>query len=127
MGRALSKLGHRPEIAANGQEAIDLWRRENFDVVLMDVQMPVMGGIEATRIIRGNEKKTGLHIPIIALTAHALENFRALCSEEGMDGFLTKPLRLAELEAALAAIPVSSQIVSNGEALATVSDLPFGG
>ncbi len=106
----LSKRGHESRIAANGREAVDLWEREPFDLILMDLQMPVMEGIEATRIIRGKEKLSRRHIPIFALTAHALTSFREQCAREGMDGYLTKPLRLAELDAAiesasLAALP----------------------
>ncbi|MCX6630785.1 MAG: response regulator, partial [Candidatus Solibacter sp.] len=106
--RVLSKWGHEPQIAANGQEAVDLWGREAFDLILMDLEMPVMGGVEATRVIRSRENGPGHHIPIFALTAHVLNNIREQCAQEDMDGYLSKPLRLAELRAAIEGITVQS-------------------
>jgi CheY-like chemotaxis protein/HPt (histidine-containing phosphotransfer) domain-containing protein len=78
-------------IANNGREALDAPRRP-FDVVLMDVQMPEMGGFEATGVIRERERPTGAHVPIIAMTAHAMKGDRERCLEAGMDEYLTKPL-----------------------------------
>ena len=74
-----------------------LWERENFDVVLMDVQMPEMDGLSATRAIREMEKARGVHTPIVALTAHVLEGDRERCRAAGMDGYVSKPLRVGEL------------------------------
>ena len=99
--RILSKWGHRPHIAANGREAVDVCAREAFDLVLMDLEMPVMGGFEATRLIRSREAETGSRLPIFALTAHALNNLREQCLREDMDGFLSKPIRSAELRSAI--------------------------
>ena len=68
-------------------------RRDELDVVLMDLQMPVMGGLEATRKIRGGEQGTGRHIPIVAMTAHAATQDQKRCEEAGMNGYLSKPIR----------------------------------
>jgi len=95
--RLLEKRGHSVKVVANGCDAIVAIERENYDVVLMDVQMPEMDGFEATRELRKREEQSGLHIPIIALTAHAMKGDRERCMEAGMDGYLTKPIRAQEL------------------------------
>jgi PAS domain S-box-containing protein len=100
--RLLEKRGHRVTVAANGREALDALGKESFDLVLMDVQMPEMDGFEATAAIRLREQGTGLRIPIIALTAHAMKGDREKCLEGGMDGYLTKPIRPQDLDALLA-------------------------
>jgi len=89
----LEKNGHKVTVANNGQEALLALNRDRFDLVLMDVQMPKMDGLEATASIREKEKKTGFHIPIIAMTAHAMKGDRERCLDSGMDDYLTKPLR----------------------------------
>jgi signal transduction histidine kinase/CheY-like chemotaxis protein/HPt (histidine-containing phosphotransfer) domain-containing protein len=99
--RLLAKLGHTPVIANNGREAIDLLQQESFDLVLMDIQMPEMDGILATKSIREREKSTHGHIPIIAMTAHAMKGDRARCIAAGMDGYVTKPINLEEVTAAI--------------------------
>jgi two-component system, sensor histidine kinase and response regulator len=96
--RLLEKRGHRVVVAATGLEALKALEAENFDLVLMDVQMPEMDGLEATAILRENEKTTGLHQPVVALTAHAMKGDREKCIEGGMDGYLTKPIRPQELD-----------------------------
>jgi two-component system sensor histidine kinase/response regulator len=88
----LERRGHTVAIANNGREALDALAVRSFDVVLMDVQMPEMGGFEATRVIREGELATGAHLPIIAMTAHAMKGDRERCLEAGMDEYLTKPL-----------------------------------
>src|SRR5262249_56704176 len=88
----LERRGHKVTIANNGREALDALAARSFDVVLMDVQMPEMGGFEATRVIRERERATGAHLPIIAMTAHAMKGDRERCLEAGMDEYLTKPL-----------------------------------
>jgi signal transduction histidine kinase/CheY-like chemotaxis protein/HPt (histidine-containing phosphotransfer) domain-containing protein len=93
----LSKRGHIVRVAPNGYEALEAFERERFDLVLMDVQMPVMGGFEATARIRAAEKATGGHIPIIALTARAMKGDLELCLAAGMDGYLTKPIKALAL------------------------------
>ena len=98
----LLKEGHDVVLAATGHEALRAVEREPFDLILMDVQMPEMDGLEATATIRARETRTGAHIPIIALTAHALARDRELCLAAGMDGYLSKPIRRRELQDALA-------------------------
>ncbi|GAA2338163.1 hybrid sensor histidine kinase/response regulator [Dactylosporangium salmoneum] len=96
----LAKLGHRADVAANGAEAVEAVRRVRYDVVLMDVQMPVLDGLDATRRIRA-ELPAGAQPHIVALTASALIEDRAACEAAGMDDYLTKPVRPADLAAAL--------------------------
>jgi len=97
----LQRAGHKVTVAENGRIAVDRLTAESFDVVLMDVQMPVMDGLEATTAIRGREKRVGGHIPIIAMTAHAMKGDREQCLAAGMDGYVSKPIRGEELLAAL--------------------------
>jgi signal transduction histidine kinase/DNA-binding response OmpR family regulator len=98
--KLLQRLGYRADIAANGEEAVDAVGRQPYDVVLMDVEMPVMDGLEATRLIRK-------HLPperqpyVIAMTAHAIDGYRGTCREAGMEGYLTKPFAVESLAAAL--------------------------
>ncbi len=97
----LSNRGHEVVVAENGAEAVAALERESFDVVLMDVQMPVMGGFEATTLIREREQQNGAHTRIIAMTAHAMAGDRERCLEAGMDGYLSKPIDPAMLYATL--------------------------
>jgi two-component system, sensor histidine kinase and response regulator len=98
----LQKWGHSVEIAQNGREAVEMWQREPFDLILMDVQMPEMDGFEATRLIRQQEEGTDRHIPIVAMTARAMKGDREHCLESGMDGYVSKPVRKRELYLAIA-------------------------
>jgi PAS domain S-box-containing protein len=93
----LSKRGHAVTVAGNGRQAIDALAEQAFDVVLMDVQMPEMGGFEATAIVREREKATGAHAWIVAMTAHAMAGDRARCLAAGMDDYIAKPVSPAEL------------------------------
>jgi signal transduction histidine kinase/CheY-like chemotaxis protein len=93
----LQKAHHSVLAVANGKEALDALAQEPFDLVLMDVQMPVMDGLEATREIRSRESQTGRHIPIVAMTAHAMKGDRERCIEAGMDAYISKPVQSAEL------------------------------
>ena len=88
----LERRGHSATVAENGREALSAIEKHKFDLVLMDVQMPEMGGLEATRAIREREKSTGRHLPVVAMTAHAMQGDRERCLEAGMDGYLAKPL-----------------------------------
>jgi CheY-like chemotaxis protein len=94
--RLLEKAGNRVEVAGNGQEVLEKLKDKQYDVILMDVQMPVMDGIEATKTIRAQETD-GSHIPIIALTAHAMKGDAERCLAAGMDGYVSKPIRSDEL------------------------------
>jgi PAS domain S-box-containing protein len=102
--RLLEKLGHQVVLAADGREAVAAWEREPFDLVLMDVQMPEMGGFEATAEIRRREEATGRHTPIIALTARAMKGDRERCLEAGMDAYVAKPIQAQELAHAIHAL-----------------------
>lgn len=89
----LEKYGHRVTVANNGREALDHTARQDFDIILMDVQMPEMDGLEATQQIREREAATGRHIPIVAMTAQAMKGDRERCLAAGMDAYLSKPIR----------------------------------
>jgi signal transduction histidine kinase/CheY-like chemotaxis protein/streptogramin lyase len=95
--RLLEKHGHTVVIAANGGQALERLETEGFDLVLMDVQMPEIDGFEATAAIRKKEVETGTHLPIIAMTAHAMQGDKERCLAAGMDGYLSKPLNVKEL------------------------------
>ncbi len=100
--RILEKNGHQVIIANNGQEALDKIVDGNFDIVLMDVQMPIMDGLQATAALREREKEEGLpHLPVISLTAHAMIGDRERCLESGADGYVTKPINAQELAGAM--------------------------
>jgi CheY-like chemotaxis protein len=96
--RLLEKRGHRVVVAANGREALEALEKETFDLVLMDVQMPEMDGMEAIARIRERELRTGGHQPVVALTAHAMKGDMERCLSAGMDGYLAKPIRPQELD-----------------------------
>ncbi len=98
----LEKAGHRVGLAANGAEAVSQWRAGSFDLILMDVQMPIVDGLGATREIREHEQLTGEHVPIVAMTAHAMAGDREMCLQAGMDDYLSKPVRRQDLLALLA-------------------------
>jgi CheY-like chemotaxis protein len=98
----LGKQGHRVVVASDGHQALTALQQQTFDVVLMDVQMPAMDGLEATAQIRAAEQQTGRHIPIIAMTAHAMKGDRERCLAAGMDGYVSKPIQPADLFPVLA-------------------------
>ncbi|MGK7345933.1 MAG: PAS domain S-box protein [Candidatus Nitrospinota bacterium M3_3B_026] len=95
--RTLEKMGHRVAVAENGKEAVEMWEKGDFDLVLMDVQMPEMDGFQAARAIREKEKTRGERIPIIALTARAMKGDREMCLEAGMDDYIPKPIKIKDM------------------------------
>jgi len=100
--RFLEKAGHAVEVAENGSRALAMIQSHRFDLVLMDVQMPEMDGFEATAAIRNCELHTHAHIPIIAMTAHAMKGDRERCLQAGMDGYISKPINRNDLLAIIA-------------------------
>ncbi|MGA2256371.1 MAG: response regulator [Thermoguttaceae bacterium] len=115
----LESQGHTVTVASNGREAVAATETGGFDLVLMDLQMPEMDGLEATAIIRANERNSGRHLPIIAMTAHALKGDRERCLEAGMDGYTSKPIDAKELFAA-----IESQVFRPVEATAPLDGSP---
>jgi PAS domain S-box-containing protein len=109
--RILEKLGHKVKVANNGKEAVERAQAEEFDIILMDVQMPEMDGLEAAGAIRAAEAGTGRHIPIVAITAHAMKGDRERCFNAGMDGYLSKPIRIEELRRAICEFDTPQQPV----------------
>jgi two-component system, sensor histidine kinase and response regulator len=114
--RLLEKRGYVVSVAGDGRAALTALEKDSFDLVLMDIQMPGMDGFEATSAIREKEGATGLHIPIIAMTAHALKGDQERCIAAGMDGYVSKPIRTSELFSAIESLlgkkspaPVSEQ------------------
>ena len=125
--RLLEKRGHSLTVAVNGREAVDALARDHFDVVLMDVQMPEMDGFEATAAIRERERREGGHVPIVAMTAHAMKGDRERCLAAGMDGYVSKPLQpqdlfqVVEETCARLARTAEGPVFSRDEALAHVN------
>jgi len=95
--KMLERIGHTVSVASTGKDALDMTAESAFDLVLMDVQMPVMDGLTATKLIRERELATGLHTPILAMTAHAMKGDEEKCLAAGMDGYLSKPIKINEL------------------------------
>ena len=94
---ALGNRGHQVEVANNGAEAVDLVQRQDFDLVLMDVQMPILDGLEATAAIRKLADPAKARLPIIAMTAHAYQRDQEQCLAAGMDAYIAKPINRQEL------------------------------
>jgi two-component system, sensor histidine kinase and response regulator len=124
--RVFEKLGHQVTVVSNGREALAATRAGKFDLIAMDVQMPEMDGLDATSAIRAWEKTTGTHIPVIAMTAHAMKGDRERCLAAGMDGYTSKPIRMGELEHAIAQVmgsPDSARVpVSQADQVGGVID-----
>jgi CheY-like chemotaxis protein/HPt (histidine-containing phosphotransfer) domain-containing protein len=102
--RQLEKLGHHVTLAENGEEAVNRSAEQVFDLILMDMQMPVMNGLEATECIRQREAGTEIHLPIIAMTANAMQGDKEICLEAGMDGYVSKPFKMSDLIAAISTV-----------------------
>ncbi len=109
----LEKYGHHVVVANNGREAVAYQQSRPFDLILMDVQMPEVDGFEATRIIRASEKKTKRHVPIIAMTAHAMKGDRERCLDAGMDDYVAKPIRARQLFETIEDVLGRSRIASD--------------
>ena len=120
--KLLQKQGHAVASVNNGAEAVKLWEENHasqFDIILMDVQMPEMDGLQATTRIREREFSTGAHIPIIAVTAHAMKGDRERCINAGMDGYIAKPINPGELAKAI------QEIILAGSTIADVPAAPI--
>jgi CheY-like chemotaxis protein/HPt (histidine-containing phosphotransfer) domain-containing protein len=102
--KLLEKLGHSVVQVEDGKQALEAFGRQRFDLILMDVQMPGMDGFEATAAIRATEATSGEHVPILALTAHAMKGDRERCIEKGMDDYVAKPVQVDDLIAAIARV-----------------------
>jgi CheY-like chemotaxis protein len=129
----LTRWGHAVTVANNGEQSVELWQRQPFDLILMDVQMPVMDGFAATRRIRTLEKGTGRRVPIIAMTAHAMKGDRERCLEAGMDEYVSKPVDRVELREAMlrcglltAASPTKPSSATTDAATESVPTPPIG-
>jgi two-component system sensor histidine kinase/response regulator len=109
--RVLEKMGHSPTMAHNGREALALATKGKFDLVFMDVQMPEMDGLAATRAIRESQERSGTHLPIFAMTAHAMKGDREQCLAAGMDGYITKPVRFSDIQQTLAGVTADLRAV----------------
>ncbi len=123
--RLLEKMGHQVWLAHNGRDAVDMVSVEEFDLLLMDLQMPVMGGLEATHKIRAAERGTGRRIPIVAMTAHALKGDREKCLEAGMDGYVAKPVPANTLAEEIRRV-ISGKGQEMSRTKATTPDAPGG-
>jgi two-component system sensor histidine kinase/response regulator len=110
ISRMLERWGHTLTLATDGSEALDLFDNYTFDVVLLDLQMPLVDGFEVTTAIREREKRTGRHTPIVAITAHALAGAREKCLATGMDNFLTKPIEPRKVLEALALLKIPQHV-----------------
>jgi PAS domain S-box-containing protein len=123
--RILERRGHSVEVAADGRAAVEAFAAGRFDLILMDLQMPEMDGFEATAVIRAGERSTGRHVPIVALTAHAMKGDAERCLGAGMDAYLAKPvnaLRLIELTEEIAAHSAIRPASISGEGTALDAD-----
>ena len=127
----LEKAGHSISVASDGLEVLNVLESQPFDVIIMDVQMPNMDGLKATELIRARENTTGSHIPIVAITAHAMQEDREHCLAAGMDGYVTKPIMVeelfAELERLIPSTPRAAGAATGHRAIASrISAMIFG-
>jgi PAS domain S-box-containing protein len=118
--RLLEKMGHTVTIAGNGQIALRLLAEEDFDLVAMDMQMPIMDGLEATEKVRASEEKTGRHVAIVAMTANAFEEDRERCRQAGMDGYIAKPVTSKAIEMEISRVMAAQEKTEKLEVPRTV-------
>jgi len=111
----LNLMGHEVTIANNGRESVTNAAERTFDLILMDLQMPEVGGLEATKLIRENEMSSGQHIPIIAMTAAAMKGDKEKCLDAGMDDYLSKPIKSEQLSAMLERFCQTNQQATQGD------------
>jgi CheY-like chemotaxis protein len=109
--RLVEKQGHSAVLVASGREALEALERETFDLVLMDVQMPDVDGLEAAATIRQRERRTGAHLPIIAMTAGAMQGDKERCLEAGMDAYVSKPVNVNELFTAIERVMTLARVI----------------
>ncbi len=124
--RLLEKRGHQVILARNGNEALVQMENEALDLVLMDVQMPELDGLQATRAVRQKEKTTGAHLPIIAMTAYAMQGDQERCLAAGMDAYISKPINVKELFSVIQTVLSRSSAVTGMDVLADRSHAPEG-
>jgi len=117
----LTKLGHETTVVGNGRLALEAWREHSFDLILMDISMPVMGGFEALAAIRAEEQSVERHIAVVALTAHAMKGDRERCLEAGFDQYLAKPIQLSDLRSVVDQI--SFLLPQSSDSIPTTSNL----
>jgi len=115
--RLLNRNGHSVDIANNGREAFEKYKNGNYDLIFMDVQMPILDGYQATAAIRRHEESTGKSIPIVAMTAHAMRGDRERCLEAGMDAYLSKPIDFEQLIKTLESFAVNHRDTDTGNAV----------
>ena len=113
--RLLEKMGHVITVAENGKIALRILSEQQFDLVAMDMQMPIMDGLETTEKIRAREKKSGGHVPIVAMTANAFEEDRQRCQKAGMDGYIAKPVTSQTIEREINRVMAAQKTVENHE------------
>src|SRR5262249_50078823 len=113
--RVLAKMGHKVTIANNGKQGMELATSRKFDLILMDIQMPVMGGLEATARIREEEQKSGVHVPIVAMTAHAIKGDEEKYLSSGMDGYVSKPVNVERLRSEISRLTTEAQDKNSAE------------
>ena len=111
--RFLEKQGHNVAVACDGRQALDALIREPFDLALLDIQMPELDGFEVAAAVRVREEGTGRRLPLVAVTAHAMQGDRERCFEAGMDGYLSKPLQFDLLAQAIADVLADSEVAAS--------------
>jgi len=124
--RLLEKHGHHATVVGSGREVLEALEMGRFDLVLMDIQMPEMDGFEATAAIRAHERIRGGHVPVIAMTAHAMSGDRELCLNAGMDGYISKPIQTKEFYQAVADISALKSKGPNGTSCGDLTEPVMG-